>query len=127
VTHDQRAADNGHADADAAGQSALVGGQELVVLDRAGRLQLPGEQRALAGIGRRARVEMVDGGILIRPSDEDRVEGAASSGTAETEMSYHSLYADSAPPPPSDTPKRTRRRRRWPWQKRRKPDPSGDA
>jgi peptide/nickel transport system ATP-binding protein len=127
VTHDQRAAGDGHAGEDAADQAALVGGQELVVLDRAGRLQLPGEQRALAGIGRRARVEMVDGGILIRPSDEDRVEGADSSGTAETEMSYHSLYADSAPPPPSDTPKRTRRRWRLPWQKRRNPDPSGDA
>ena len=48
--------------------------EELVVLDSAGRLQLPGDQRALAGIGRRARVELVDGGILIRPTDDDRIE-----------------------------------------------------
>jgi ABC-type lipoprotein export system ATPase subunit/bifunctional DNA-binding transcriptional regulator/antitoxin component of YhaV-PrlF toxin-antitoxin module len=49
--------------------------EELVVVDGAGRLQIPGDQRILAGIGRRARVEVVDGGILIRPSDNRREEG----------------------------------------------------
>src|SRR5215207_7363243 len=74
--------------------------QELVVLDSAGRLQLPGEQRALAGIGRRARVELVDGGILIRPVDDDRVEVPATV-PAPVDTGYQSLY--SADPPPKAT------------------------
>jgi peptide/nickel transport system ATP-binding protein len=74
--------------------------QELVVLDSAGRLQLPGDQRALAGIGRRARVELVEGGILIRPADDDRADApAADSNPAD--MTYRSLY--SADPPPNAT------------------------
>jgi peptide/nickel transport system ATP-binding protein len=70
----------------------------LVVLDSAGRLQLPGEQRALAGIGRRARVELVDGGILIRPADDDRAEAPAAE-TPAADPAYQSLY--SAEPPAS--------------------------
>jgi peptide/nickel transport system ATP-binding protein len=89
-------------------ERSVVGGQrsvveELVVLDSAGRLQLPGDQRALAGIGRRARVELVDGGILIRPGDEDSIGvGAAreaSQGDVSDGLSYTSLY--SADPPPA--------------------------
>lgn len=75
--------------------------EELVVLDSAGRLQLPGDQRALAGIGRRARVELVDGGILIRPSDEDRIEVAEAAEEGSAVAIYHSLY--SAEPPPVNT------------------------
>jgi peptide/nickel transport system ATP-binding protein len=78
--------------------------EELVVLDSAGRLQLPGEQRALAGIGRRARIELVDGGILIRPSDDDRPSAGQDSEAGEPlntngDGSYHSLY--SAEPAPA--------------------------
>jgi peptide/nickel transport system ATP-binding protein len=77
--------------------------EELVVLDSAGRLQLPGEQRALAGIGRRARVELVDGGILIRPGDDDTsgagATSATSTGATDADLSYNSLY--SADPPPA--------------------------
>ncbi|MEP7189054.1 MAG: ABC transporter ATP-binding protein [Roseiflexaceae bacterium] len=84
--------------------SSVVGrrssSQELVVLDSAGRLQLPGEQRALAGIGRRARVELVDGGILIRPADDDRAESLAAD-TVVADPAYQSLY--SADPPPNAT------------------------
>jgi peptide/nickel transport system ATP-binding protein len=78
--------------------------EELVVLDKAGRLQLPGDQRVLAGIGRRARIELVDGGILIRATDTAGYEeepadaapdaashpGAAPDGAA----AYHSLYSE---------------------------------
>jgi peptide/nickel transport system ATP-binding protein len=75
--------------------------EELVVLDSAGRLQLPGDQRALAGIGRRARVELVDGGILIRPGDDDAIGVSAPRETSEEalgdDLSYTSLY--SAEPP----------------------------
>ncbi len=72
-----------------------------MVLDSAGRLQLPGDQRAVAGIKRRARVELVDGGILIRPGDDERigmgVAGEASEGNEGDDSSYASLY--SADPP----------------------------
>jgi ABC-type lipoprotein export system ATPase subunit len=71
--------------------------QELVVLDSAGRLQLPGDQRALAGIGRRARVELVDGGILIRPSDDERGEADDAPADQGVDLTYHSLYSASPP------------------------------
>jgi peptide/nickel transport system ATP-binding protein len=106
----QPRADEGH---------ALVGGQrsvaqELVVLDGAGRLQLPGDQRALAGIGRRARVELVDGGILIRPSDDDRIAMGADEVADEdavADTAYTSLY--SADPPPAATNGNGRAKRGW--------------
>ena len=90
--------------------SVLGSREELVVLDSAGRLQIPGEQRALAGIGRRARVELVDGGILIRPSDDEKIE-AVQPLVAEdgAEAAYRSLY--SAEPPPAT--KQTNRTTRW--------------
>ncbi len=78
--------------------------EELVVLDKAGRLQLPGDQRVLAGIGRRARVELVDGGILIRASDaaangeepaDTAADGAAHPDAApDGEAAYRSLYSE---------------------------------
>jgi peptide/nickel transport system ATP-binding protein len=79
--------------------SSVVGrsSEELVVLDSAGRLQLPGDQRALAGIGRRARVELVDGGILIRPGDDEAIGASASQEIPEEAtgdaLSYASLYS----------------------------------
>jgi peptide/nickel transport system ATP-binding protein len=84
--------------------------EELVVLDSAGRLQLPGEQRALAGIGRRARVELVDGGILIRASDDDRIE-VANGAEDGADIGYQSLYSAAPPPPASNGT--TNGKRRW--------------
>ncbi len=79
--------------------------EELVVLDSAGRLQIPADQRMLAGIGRRAKVELVDGGILIRPGDDDRSEAeeqpAEQGGAASI---YHSLYHADTPPPKPEPP-----------------------
>ena len=80
------------------------------MLDSAGRLQLPGEQRALAGIGRRARVELVDGGILIRPTDDDRAETPAAD-TAPADPTYQSLY--SAEPPANATNGTDSQKRGW--------------
>jgi ABC-type lipoprotein export system ATPase subunit/bifunctional DNA-binding transcriptional regulator/antitoxin component of YhaV-PrlF toxin-antitoxin module len=65
--------------------------EELVVVDRAGRLQIPGDQRALAGIGRRARVELVDGGVLIRPVEDDRIAIPAEEPSGDH---HHYLYED---------------------------------
>ena len=85
--------------------------EELVVLDSAGRLQLPAEQRALAGIGRRARVELVDGGILIRPGDDERIVVAEGPADQGAEAIYHSLY--SADPLPVSVNGNVPAKRRW--------------
>jgi peptide/nickel transport system ATP-binding protein len=91
--------------------------EELVVLDSAGRLQLPGEQRMLAGIGRRARVELVDGGILIRPGDDEKIEVAPAPSDADgAEATYYSLY--SADPALAPLQKRNGKARWQPWRKR---------
>jgi ABC-type lipoprotein export system ATPase subunit/bifunctional DNA-binding transcriptional regulator/antitoxin component of YhaV-PrlF toxin-antitoxin module len=77
----------------AAGRSARArAAEELVVVDRAGRLQIPGDQRALAGIGRRARVELVDGGVLIRPVEDDRI--AIPTEEPSGDHHHHYLYQD---------------------------------
>jgi hypothetical protein len=87
-----------------------------VVLDSAGRLQLPGEQRALAGIGRRARVELVDGGILIRPTDDDRAELPAADA-APADPTYQSLYS-AEPLPNTSNGVATNGKRGW-WRLKR--------
>jgi len=100
ATEDERRKTKDESVADEASPSSFVFGrsssQELVVLDSAGRLQLPGEQRTLAGIGRRARVELVDGGILIRPADDDRAD-TPDAGPVAAAPTYQSLYNAGAP------------------------------
>jgi peptide/nickel transport system ATP-binding protein len=76
VTHDPRVAataDRVIAIRDGQVSTEVVGSRsafEQVVVDRAGRLQIPADQRMLVGIGRRARIELVEGGLLIRPGDD---------------------------------------------------------
>jgi peptide/nickel transport system ATP-binding protein len=106
-------------------EPSVVGGQrsvveELVVLDSAGRLQLPGDQRVLAGIGRRARVELVDGGILIRPGDDDAIAASTARETSDEALgdalSYSSLYSAE---PPAATNGKTNGKTKWRlWKKR---------
>jgi ABC-type lipoprotein export system ATPase subunit/bifunctional DNA-binding transcriptional regulator/antitoxin component of YhaV-PrlF toxin-antitoxin module len=68
--------------------------EELIVVDAAGRLQIPSDQRILAGIGRRARVEVVAGGILIRPGSTDELDDdEAKDETSDMELLR--LYRDS--------------------------------
>lgn len=104
----------------------MVGGQrsvveELVVLDSAGRLQLPGDQRMLAGIRRRAKVELVDGGILIRPSDDDRDEAAPSAPEAASGAAlYRSLYSNEPPLAAPETNAASKNGKRSWWPARRK-------
>ena len=43
---------------------------ELIVLDSSGRLQIPKDLRAQSGLQRYARLEVVEGGILIRPVED---------------------------------------------------------
>jgi peptide/nickel transport system ATP-binding protein len=67
--------------------------EELVVVDAAGRLQIPADQRMLAGIGRRAHVEIVDGGILIRPGGTDDAEEEPDT-EEEDDLAALRLYRD---------------------------------
>lgn len=48
--------------------------EELVVVDRAGRLHIPKEFLEQFNIKGRAQLEMTDSGILIRATEQDRVE-----------------------------------------------------
>jgi putative ABC transport system ATP-binding protein len=50
--------------------------QEYVVLDSAGRLQIPKELREQLGIGKRAQLELGDNVILIRPVEGQGDQGA---------------------------------------------------
>jgi hypothetical protein len=72
----------------------------------------------VAGIKRRARVELVDGGILIRPGDDERigmgVAGEASDGNEGDDSSYTSLY--SADPPALNGNGRVKGKR-WLWRR----------
>jgi ABC-type lipoprotein export system ATPase subunit len=74
--------------------------EELVVLDTAGRLQVPRDYLEEMRIGDRARVELTDDGILIRP-----VAGRAAMARLPDEEAWDvqvsGLYVEQdAPPPP---------------------------
>ncbi len=88
------------------GQSAghEVTYEELVVLDTAGRLQVPREYLETFGIGDRARVEMTDEGILILPVEGREVAARAASEHDSWEAQVSGLYVrQDAPPPPHKT------------------------
>jgi putative ABC transport system ATP-binding protein len=70
---------------------------EYVVLDTAGRLQVPAEYLERYSIGDRAQLEAVEEGILIRAVDG---EPNATSREAETEPGHQisRLFSDEEPP-----------------------------
>lgn len=78
-------------------------GEALAVLDRSGRLQLSAEQRGLAGLGRRVRVDRIDGGLLIRPAEG---EPGVTLPTAELPPPDAATLYNDQPQPLSS---------RWPW------------
>ena len=76
-------------DDSAESQSAeqLVAYHEYVVLDYAGRLQIPREYLDQLGISDRAQVELTDDGILVKPAvglDDTASQVARSSEVAES-------------------------------------------
>ena len=77
--------------------------EEYVVVDGAGRLQVPPDLRQQAGLDRRATVALADGAIIIRPVDDE------SGGAREREA----IPAGSEPAETRPTPSRWRR---W-WRK----------
>jgi hypothetical protein len=75
--------------------------EELIVLDTAGRLQVPRDYLEEFGIGDRARVEVTDEGILIRAvaGREAAMTRGAEQDVWEAQVS--DLYSNQdAPPPP---------------------------
>ena len=70
---------------------------EYVVLDSAGRLQVPREYLEQFGIGDRAQLEMKDEGILIRPTASPAaVTGISGQSSLEEQIAH--LFADERPP-----------------------------
>ena len=65
-----------------AAEDAIVQLEERVVLDSVGRLQMPREYLDNRGIGRRAVVQLVEDGILVRPTRE-RLAEAGDSATPD--------------------------------------------
>jgi putative ABC transport system ATP-binding protein len=70
---------------------------EYVVLDSAGRLQVPREYLEQFGIGGRAELEAVDDGILIRPIT-GQVATSGAPGQPGLEEQVTQLFADEGPP-----------------------------
>lgn len=73
--------------------TGAVAREAHAVLDRAGRLQLSGELRAWAGLERRARIERVPEGLLIRREGEQAAPVADASAPEPA-----ALYDDDAAP-----------------------------
>ncbi len=84
---------------------------EYVVLDSAGRLQVPREYLERFGIGDRAQLEAVDEGILIQPIPSAQLTMAAS-GQSGLEEQIASLFAAGQPSPRRSLLDWLRRRRK---------------
>jgi energy-coupling factor transporter ATP-binding protein EcfA2 len=71
---------------------------EYVVLDSAGRLQVPREILENLGIGKRAQLETGEDCIIIRPAAGQGTAGEGNRLTLEEQLAL--LFKDQAPPPP---------------------------
>ena len=70
---------------------------EYVVLDSAGRMQVPKEILEELGIGKRAQLETGDNCIIIRPAEESGTDAESKHLTLEEQLAM--LFKDQAPPP----------------------------
>jgi peptide/nickel transport system ATP-binding protein len=81
VTHDERVA--AAADRIVAIRDGRVsgetqgGGGEHAVIDKAGRVQLPAALHKQVGLGRRTRLAVVDGGLVLQPTGPELIEEPA--------------------------------------------------
>jgi len=99
----------------AAGESGTGAGsaslqlEERVVLDSVGRLQMPNEYLEQRGIGRRAIVQLVEDGILVRQAQEQLLAAADSTETTGSDLDAEEDAAWGQDPTP---------RRSTPWWRR---------
>ncbi|MCC6605640.1 MAG: ATP-binding cassette domain-containing protein [Anaerolineae bacterium] len=63
--------------------------EEYVVVDNAGRLQIPPDLREVAGIGDRVTLEATEEGVLIRPVLSNNGKGGATAVTPDEKQSSH--------------------------------------
>jgi ABC-type lipoprotein export system ATPase subunit/bifunctional DNA-binding transcriptional regulator/antitoxin component of YhaV-PrlF toxin-antitoxin module len=70
---------------------------EYVVLDSAGRVQVPKEVLEELGIGKRAQLEMGENCIIIRPADDQGSSDESKRLTLEEQLAM--LFKDQEPPP----------------------------
>jgi putative ABC transport system ATP-binding protein len=82
---------------------------EYVVLDSAGRLQVPREYLEQFGIGDRAQLEVSEDGILVKPIAGQAAAGSPDQPSMEEQISH--LFADEPPPKRPGFLARLRRRR----------------
>ena len=83
---------------------------EYVVLDSAGRLQVPREYLERLGIGDRAQLEMAEDGVLIRPIAGREAVDVSRQPRLEEQIAH--LFADEQLPPRQGLLARLRQRRR---------------
>lgn len=91
-------------------ETEAVSYHEYVVLDSAGRLQVPREYLERFGIGDRAQVDATEDGILVRP-----IEGAAkvsSEGRSALEEQVALLFSEERPPQRKTLLSKLRRRKK---------------
>ena len=108
VVEDKRDADAGDAQREiaVAAEDAFVQLEERVVLDSVGRLQMPREYLENRGIGRRAVVQLVEDGILVR-STKERLTLAGENGEEATEaLALAGAEADLSAMDQDPTPRR---------------------
>jgi hypothetical protein len=82
---------------------------EYVVLDSAGRLQVPRDILEKLGIGKRAELEMGEDAVLIRPVAGEESEGGPKHLSLEEQLAL--LFADTPPPQRQGLFARLRQRR----------------
>jgi len=63
--------------------------EEYVVVDNAGRLQIPPDLREVAGIGDRVTLEVTEEGVLIRPVSGKNGREGATAVTPDEKQSSH--------------------------------------
>jgi putative ABC transport system ATP-binding protein len=91
--------------------------EEFVVMDSAGRIQIPRDYVERLGMGRRVRVEMEDGRSVVKP-----VDGAAPAGRQNGHAGVGGMLPGGGKADPEEeksVPETATagKKRRWPWQR----------